>query len=131
MAPWGNATTKAIMIWLICRRRAGSFSSVSRMAIVGLFPLSPVPKAESFDCTFQLSLTRSRTNEIKKRMKENPSLKYIASSSPFDFLPSHAQKNKPCVVYNLSFRVVRFRLTDSSFETVLTNETVRKPEKTA
>lgn len=88
----------------------------------GIVSALPLPKTEAFDCAFQLSLTRSRTNELKKRMKEDPSLKYIASSSPFDFLPSHAQKNEPCVIYNnLSFRVVRFHLTDSSFETVLTN----------
>ena len=77
----------------------------------GIVSALPLPKTEAFDCAFQLSLTRRQTNEIKKRMKEDPSLKYIASSSPFDFLPSHAQKNEPCVIYkNLSFRVVRFLL---------------------
>ena len=81
----------------------------------------PLPDKDSFDCSFHLSLTRKQTNEIKKRMKEDPSLKYIASSTPFDFLPSHSRKHDPFASYKLFFRAVRFRLTDSSFETVLTN----------
>ena len=43
----------------------------------GIVSALPLPKTEAFDCAFQLSLTRSRTNELKKRMKEDPSLKYI------------------------------------------------------
>ena len=80
-----------------------------------------LPDAEEFDCPIHLSLTRKQSNEVKELRKQNPCLRYIAHSSPFDFLPAHTRKYDPFVSYTLHFRVVRFKLTDTSYETVLTN----------
>lgn len=80
-----------------------------------------LPDKEEFDFPVHLSLTRTQTNEVKERCKHNPFLRYISHSSPLDYLPAHTRKYDPFVSYTLHFRVVRFKLTDNSFETVLTN----------
>ena len=42
-------------------------------------------------------------------------------SVTFDYLPSSNQKHDPLSLYYLPFRVVRFKISDSSYETVITN----------
>ena len=39
----------------------------------------------------------------------------------FDFLPSGNRKHDPLAFYKISFRIVRFRLSADSFETIVTN----------
>ena len=58
---------------------------------------------------------------MKALLKDKNHFKYIGSSARFDFLPKHSRKHDPVVFYNLSFRVVRFPISETSFETVLTN----------
>ena len=47
--------------------------------------------------------------------------RYIPSSSTFDFLPKKNRKYDPPIFYNLPFRIVRFKITDETYETVVTN----------
>ena len=42
--------------------------------------------------------------------------RYIAHNSPFDFLDSHTNK-----FYPMNFRVVRIKIADDSYETLITN----------
>ena len=42
-------------------------------------------------------------------------------TSAFDYLPTRNKKHIPAVFYQLPFRVVRFPIAESSFETVVTN----------
>ena len=80
-----------------------------------------LPDAAEFDMPISLNLTVKQTNEMKALLKGKNHYKLIGSSARFDFLPRHSRKYDPLVFYHLSFRVVRFPISDSSFETVITN----------
>ena len=80
-----------------------------------------LPDAAEFDVPISLNLTIKQTNEMKVLLKDRNHYRYIGSSARFDFLPGHSRKHDPVVFYNLSFRIVRFPISDSSFETVITN----------
>jgi hypothetical protein len=72
-----------------------------------------LPKSGEFDITINRTLTRRKTNEVKN----NPGIfKHIASKSPFDFIDPNSNP-----LYPISFRVVRFKIKDGSFQTVITN----------
>ncbi len=45
----------------------------------------------------------------------------LLPTSTFDFLPSKSRKCDPPHFFDLSFRVVRFKISDSAFETVVTD----------
>lgn len=47
--------------------------------------------------------------------------RFIPASSTFDYLPKKNRKHEPAVFYKLPFRIVRFRITDNTYETVVTN----------
>ena len=80
-----------------------------------------LPNKDEFDVDISLKLTRKQTNEIKELLKDKNHYRFIASTTPFDYLPQKSRKYDPVRFYELSFRVVRFRITPDTFETVLTN----------
>ena len=80
-----------------------------------------LPDKDEFDVDISLKLTRKQTNEIKELLKDKNHYRFIASTAQFDYLPQKSRKNDPVIFYKLSFRVVRFRITSDTFETVLTN----------
>ena len=80
-----------------------------------------LPEATQFDVPISLNLTVKQTNEMKVLFKDKNHYKYVGQSVRFDFLPKRSRKCDPTIFYNLSFRVVRFPISDTSFETVLTN----------
>ena len=72
-----------------------------------------LPVAGTFDIPIRRILTRKQTNEVKA----HPELyRFMPNKSPFDFLDLHVNK-----FYPMSFRFVRFKITDDSYETVITN----------
>ena len=72
-----------------------------------------LPSAETFDETFQFILTRKQTKEIKS----NPQLyKFMPNNSRFDYFELH---DSP--FYSLSFRVVRFNVSENTNQTIITN----------
>jgi len=72
-----------------------------------------LPSDEEFDICIQKILTKKSTNEVKAQ----PEIyNRIASNSQFDFLDLHTN-----MFYPMSFRVVRFKITGDSYETVITN----------
>ena len=73
---------------------------------------------DEFDVLVRIGLTRQQT----KQAKDN-NLKFIPHTSPFDYLPSFSKKSIPVQPYYISFRVVRFKLTDDTYEVLLTNLT--------
>ena len=81
----------------------------------------PVPKTEEFDIQVHLSLTRKQTNEAKARAKASPFFKRLSSDTVFDFLPLKNRKALPVPPFPLHFRIVCFKLSDGSLETVITN----------
>jgi hypothetical protein len=66
-----------------------------------------------FDICINKILTRKHTKEVRA----HPEIyRFLSSSAVFDFLDSHAN-----MFYPMSFRVVRFMISDDSYETVITN----------
>ncbi len=63
-----------------------------------------------FDVSLRIGLTRQQT----KQAKDNK-LKFIPHTSPFDYLPSSSRKSIAMQPYYLSFRVVRFKLTEDNY----------------
>ena len=75
-----------------------------------------LPVQDEFDVQYRVGLTRKQTNQVK-----NSCLKFVPHTSTFDYLPRTTQKAIPMQPYYLSFRVVRFKLTQDTYEVLLTN----------
>ena len=86
---------------------------VDRFGIVSKLPL---PDNEEFDVSVSVELTRSQTKDTK-----NSNLKFISHTSPFDFLPKTSRKSIFVPPYHMTFRVIRFKLTDDKYEVLITN----------
>jgi hypothetical protein len=72
-----------------------------------------LPTSGEFDICIRRTLTKKQTKEVKA----NPdSYRRLPSDATFDFLDMHTNK-----FYPISFRAVRFKITDDSYETVITN----------
>lgn len=82
-----------------------------------------LPGEEEFDLPLHLSLTRKQTNMDKELCRNKNSYKYLANSTPFDYLPKHTRKHIPIKAYELFVRIVRFKITDDTYELVATNLT--------
>lgn len=80
-----------------------------------------LPQEQAYDVEIHLKLTRKQTKGVKTLLKDRNHYRYIGVSSPFDYLPSKSRKSDALLFYELRFRVVRFRIGDGRFETVLTN----------
>ena len=79
-------------------------------SMTGSFEL---PDEKEFDHAMQLVLTRKQTKEIKASPKQ---YKFLPKASPFDYLDLYDRK-----FYTLNFRVVRFAISESSYECIITN----------
>lgn len=80
-----------------------------------------LPNEDEFDIPIQLNLTRKQTNAVKKLFNEKNNYKFVPSSTRFDYLPAKSRKFDPATFYTLSFRIVRFKISESTFETIITN----------
>ena len=71
-----------------------------------------LPINKEFDEEINLILTRRQTNEIKA----NPQIyKFLPKNCNFDYL----KDKKDC--YKISFRLVRFKISENTYETIITN----------
>jgi len=70
-----------------------------------------LPDSDEFDQRVDLILTRKHNNEVRNNRHL---YRFISSTATFDFLEENP-------FYNMSFRVVRIRLDDGSFEVLITN----------
>lgn len=92
---------------------------ISSNGIVHSFDL---PEKEEFDLPIEVNLTRRRTKEVLALLKGDKNHYHcISPSSPFDFLPQKSKKSDDVAFFTLRFRIVRFKITDDSYEVVLTN----------
>lgn len=80
-----------------------------------------LPDSEEFDLDIRLNLTRKQTNEIKMLCKNKNEYRFLPANAVFDYLPQKCVCKDPALFYELRFRIVRFRISDDTFETVLTN----------
>ena len=79
----------------------------------GIISALKLPKKDEFDVNIHRILTRKQTNEIKS----NPELyKILPNNSTFDYLELHTDK-----CYPITFRVVRFKISEDAYETIITN----------
>lgn len=80
-----------------------------------------LPDKDEFDIPIVLSLTKKSTNEIKQLCKDRNKYRFIPSNVTFDYLPTKNRRHDPALFYELPFRIVRFKITDNTYETVVTN----------
>lgn len=80
-----------------------------------------LPDTEEFDKHLNLTLTRKQTKATKELIKDKNHYRIISSTTPFDYLPLRSRKHDKTLFYKLSFRIVRFKISDESYETVITN----------
>lgn len=85
-----------------------------------------LPNSVEFDAEYSLKLCRKQTKELKELYKNKNAYKYIPSQVTFDYLPLKSPD-----FYTLSFRIVRFKVTEELYESVITNLPVEEypPEK--
>ena len=79
-----------------------------------------LPDEEEFDIPIHLSLTTKSTNEVKQLCKDRNKYRFIPPTVSFDYLPKQNRRHDPALFYELQFRIVRFKITDDTFETVVT-----------
>lgn len=75
-----------------------------------------LPDTDEFDQKLTINLTRTQANNTAIKNQ-----KYISHTSPFDFLPNTASREDRYACFELSFRIVRIKISENSFETLLTN----------
>ena len=80
-----------------------------------------LPNEEFYDVSFELNLTRKQTNEVKELIKDRNHYRWIPSDMVFDYLPPKSRKKDPVRFYKLSFRIVRFPISNDTYETIITN----------
>ena len=81
-----------------------------------------LPDTPEFDVDIHMKLTRKQTNEMKKLFATDRNhYKLIPHSTPFDYLPLKLKKHEDAQFFELNFRIVRFKVTENLYETVLTN----------
>lgn len=79
----------------------------------GILSGRQLPDEEEFDTQIRLILTRKQTNEVKSHPE---TYRFIPSNSTFDYLDRRQSQ-----FYLASFRVVRFEISEGSYETIITN----------
>ena len=80
-----------------------------------------LPNANEFDVPFHLKLTNKQTNEVKRLLIDKNHYKFIPNNTRFDYLPRKSRKHDPTQFYELHFRIVRFPISETTFETIITN----------
>lgn len=80
-----------------------------------------LPASDLYDIPFHLKLTRKQTNSVKELFKDSNHYKSVSSTTRFDYLPQKSRKHDPAVFYDLHFRIVRFPISDTLCETIITN----------
>ena len=85
-----------------------------------------LPDSQEFDLFVDLSLTTKETNEVKLLCENRNQYKRLRTHRDFDFLPKKNRKHDPTVFYQLPFRIVRFKISEDTYETVVTNLDAQK-----
>jgi hypothetical protein len=80
-----------------------------------------LPLEDTFDVDISLKLTRKQTKETKELFKARNHYRFVPSKVVMDYLPQKNKKADPIKFYELSFRIVRFQITEDTYETVITS----------
>ena len=84
-----------------------------------------LPDINEFDEDISLKLIRKQTKAVKELFKDRNHYRFVSSTSTFDYLPLKSKKSEPVKFYTLNFRIVRFKVTEELYETVITNLDVK------
>lgn len=79
----------------------------------GILGAIHLPQADTFDIDVHKCLTRKQTNEVKAHPDQ---YHFLPTNSTFDFLDLHTN-----LFYDMDFRVVRLKISDDSYECIITN----------
>lgn len=90
-------------------------------ANVGITQGLDLPDQDEYDVPIHLLVTRSQTKEAKKLAADRNKYKIFYNNQKLDYLPSKVSASDPLKFYSFSFRVVRFKISDTAYETVITN----------
>ena len=75
------------------------------------------PDSDEFDKETTITLTRRKTEDTIALIKEHPDrYRWIQPHTTFDYLLPRESK-----MYDLKFRIVRFKISDTTYETLFTN----------
>lgn len=74
------------------------------------------PDEESFDIDVKVTLVRSRSKKVLSGIHTDTYIRFIDQASTFDYI-----KYGSSDTYELSFRIVRFPISDSTYECIVTN----------
>ena len=80
-----------------------------------------LPNTDEFDLFVDLSLTTRHTSKVKEFLKQRNKFRFISATTRFDYLPQTNCKHDPTLFYKLPFRIVRFKIAEDIYETVVTN----------
>ncbi len=103
------------------QEKGWSFLVRIKDGIAGIASGLILPDLDEFDIPFHLKLTKRQTNSVKLLLKDKNHYKYLPSNVRFDYLPQTSAKHDPSVFYDLHFRIVRFPISDTQCETIITN----------
>lgn len=68
---------------------------------------------KAVEFTADILLTRRYTNEVKSNLDI---YRFLGTNSTFDFLPKDSKDT-----YSLNFRIIRIKISESKYETIVTN----------
>ncbi|MDD5823721.1 MAG: IS4 family transposase [Firmicutes bacterium] len=80
-----------------------------------------LPDEDCFDVGINLNLTRKQTKAVKELLHDRNHYRFIPPTATFDYLPARNRKAEPTKWYPLSFRIVRFPISEDSYEAIITN----------
>lgn len=80
---------------------------------IGMVSGYELPEQDEFDITIRTTLTRKQTSEVKEQPDK---YKHVPHKATFDYLDLHTNK-----FYPISFRIVRFKISEDSYECIITN----------
>ena len=80
-----------------------------------------LPKKSEYGMPVSLNLIRKQNRETKRLFKDRNHYRFVPTTSTFDYLPLKSKKADPTISYNPRFRIVRFKISENTYETVLTN----------
>ena len=80
-----------------------------------------LPDTNCFDVEINLNITRKQTNAVKTLLRDRNHYRFMPPKANFDYLPVRNRKAEPTKWYPLSFRIVRFPISEDSYEVIITN----------
>ena len=87
----------------------------------GIVSRLDLPSSDEFDIDIDLNITRKNSKKMMQLFEDRNHYRYAPPNSKLDFLPSRSSYKEDAVFYRLPFRVVRFKITENQYETIVTN----------